>query len=70
MVVNHLQIHLGLVCLEYFTTSAETMCHHSQLCKLGPGSIDDDDDDDDDNNQEEDSDVDDNGKNDDDFTFG
>ena len=51
-VVNHLQTshyHLGLICgqcLEYFTTSADTMCHHSQLCKPAPAGIDDDDDDD------------------------
>ena len=56
--------HLGLICgwcLEYFTTSANTMCHHSQLCKLALASID--------NDQEEKSDIDDNVEDDDDFAF-
>ena len=60
--------HLGLVygqCLEYFTTSAKTMCHHSQLCKLALAGIDDDSDD-----QDEESNIDDNGEDDDDFAFG
>ena len=48
-VVNHLQTghyHLGLICsqcLKYFTTSANTMCHHLQLCKLALAGINDDD---------------------------
>ena len=71
MVVNHLWMshyHLGLVCsqcLEYFTTSANTMFHHLQLCKPAPASVNDNDDD-----QEEESDIDDNGEDDNDFMFG
>ena len=44
-VVNHLRTshyHSGLVCgwcLEYFMTSANTMHHHSQLCKPAPAGI-------------------------------
>ena len=66
-VVNHLWMshyHLGLVysqCLKYFTTSTDTMCCHSYLCKLASAGVDDDDD------QEEESNSDDNGK--DDFMF-
>ena len=59
---------MGLICsqcLVYFTTSANAMCHHSQLCKLAPAGINDDD-----NNWEEESNIDDNGKDDDDFAFG
>ena len=46
--MNHLHTnhyHLGLVCsqcTEYFTTSADTMCQHSQLCKPVPANDDDD----------------------------
>ena len=70
MVVNHLQTshyHLDLVCgqcLEYFTTSTDTMHHHSQLCKPALAGIDEDD------NQEEESNNNDNGKDNDDFAFG
>ena len=69
MVVNHLQMsqhHLGLICgqcPEYFTTSADSLHFHSQLCMPVPAGNDDDD-------QEEESDISDNGKDDDDFTFG
>ena len=48
-VVNHLQTthyHLGLICaccLDYFTTSADTMHQHAQLCKSMAASDDDDD---------------------------
>ena len=42
------------------------MCHHSQLCKLAPASIDDDDD----YNWEEESNINDNGEDYDDFAFG
>ena len=51
MVVNHLwtsHYHLGLICshcMEYFTTSADAMCQHSQLCKPAPASINNDNDD-------------------------
>ena len=71
LVVNHLWMShydLGLICswcLEYFTTSTDTMCNHSQLCKLALASINDDDD-----NQEEEPNIDDNRKDDDDFMFG
>ena len=47
--VNHLHTshyHLGLICsccIEYFTTSTDTMCQHSQLCKLAPVNDDDND---------------------------
>ena len=65
---NHLQTshyHLGLICshcVEYFTTSANVMCWHSQLCKLAPPSGDD--------NQEEESVNNDNsGEYNDEFTF-
>ena len=70
VVVNHLQMshyHLGIICgqcLEYFTTSSGTMCHHLQLWKLALASVNDDDD------QEEVSSIDDNGEDDDDFAFG
>ena len=50
--------------MRHFTTSTDTMCHHSQLCKLALAHINDDDD-----NQEE-SNIDDNSKDDDDFMFG
>ena len=66
-IVNHLQTShycLGLVCswyLKYFTTSADTMHCHSQLCKWTSAGIDDN------NDQEEESNYDDSGK--DDFTF-
>ena len=49
-VVNHLWMshyHLGLICsqcLKYFTTSANTMHCHSQLCKWTSAGIDDNDD--------------------------
>ena len=48
-VANHLQTihyHLGLICsqcLKYFTTSADTMHHHSQLCKQALADVNDDD---------------------------
>ena len=70
MVVNHLQTrhyHLDFICgqcLEYFTTSANAMHHHSQLCKPVPAGINNDND-----NVEEESNINDNGK-DDDFVFG
>ena len=40
--------HLGLICsqcLKYFTTGANAMCHHSQLCKLAVMGINNDNDD-------------------------
>ena len=55
--------HLHLV-PRILQTSANTMCHHLQLYKLAPASIDHDD------NQEEESNIDDNGEDDDDFMFG
>ena len=70
MVVNHLQMshyHLGLICswcLEYFTTSANTMCHHLQLCKPALASINDNDD------QGEESHICDISEDDNDFMFG
>ena len=48
--VNHLQTmhyHLGLICahcLDYFTTSADAMHQHAQLCKPMAAGDDDDDD--------------------------
>ena len=38
--------HLGLIyswCPKYFTTSANAMCHHLQLCKLASAVVDTDD---------------------------
>ena len=49
-VVNHLQTShycLGLICsqcLRYFTTSTDTIHHHSQLCKWTSAGINDNDD--------------------------
>ena len=46
--VNHLwttHYHMGLIfahCQDYFTTSADTMCQHAQLCKPMTASNDDD----------------------------
>ena len=67
--VNHLQTshyHLGLVCswcIVYFTTSANTMCQHSQLYKLALVN-------DDNNNREEESGDDDKSREcNDEFTF-
>ena len=71
MVVNNLWMshyHLGLICgqcLEYFTTSTDTMCHHLQLCQPALASINNDNDD-----QEEESEIDNNCEDDDDFKFG
>ena len=49
--------------MEYFTSSADAMCQHSQLCKLAPANNDDD-------NQEEESNDDDNSREyDKEFTF-
>ena len=68
--VSHLQMshyHLGLICgqcLEYFTTSANAMYHHSQLCKPIVTSVNDND-----NDWEEESNIDDNGEDDNDFVF-
>ena len=50
-VVNHLwtsHYHLGLICswcMEYFTTRADAMWQHSQLCKLALAGINDNNDD-------------------------
>ena len=47
MVVNHLQTshyHLGVICsycIEYFITSTNTTCWHSQLCKPVLASVND-----------------------------
>ena len=65
-VANHLQMihyHLGLICsqcIKYFTTSADAMQCHSQLCKLALAAVNDD-------NQEKESNSNDNGN--DNFTF-
>ena len=69
MVVNHLQMshyHLGLICsqcLEYFTTSTDTVPSLAAV-QASMARIDDDNDD-----QEEESDINDNGKYDDDLAF-
>ena len=66
MVLNHLQTthyHLGLICacyLDYFTTSAEAMCHHAHICRPTTAGNDDD------NREEEDSE---NSSEDDEFKF-
>ena len=72
MVVNYLRMshyHLGLICswcLKYFMTSTDTMCHHSQLCKLILAGVEEDNDED----QEAESNIDDNGEDNDEFTLG
>ena len=71
-VVNHLRTshyHLGLICtwcLDYFTTSADTINHYSQLCKQALAGIKEDDEED----QEGESDIDHKGEDDNDFMFG
>ena len=68
--VNHLQTmhyQLGLVCaccLDYFTTSTETMHHHTHVCKPPATGIGDNDD-----REKEDSKDDDNGNEDEEFEF-
>ena len=52
-------------CLEYFTTSADAMHCHSQLCKMALTGITEDNDD-----WEEESDIDDNSKDDNNSVFG
>ena len=69
--VNHLwtmHYHLGLVCaccLDYFTTSADAMHQHSQLCKPTAAGNDDDGREDSPQDYEDD----DNGDEDDEFVF-
>ena len=68
-VVNHLwttHYHLGLICahcLEYFTTSADTMSCHAHICKSTTAGNDDD------YREEEDYKDNDNGDEDDEFMF-